>query len=56
MLDVIVITQGAITAAAVDLSITLSVDAIRATVPPINDHDSVCTATKAIALHRPGAR
>ncbi|WP_175945053.1 hypothetical protein [Burkholderia pyrrocinia] len=52
MLDVIFITRSAITAAIVDLCATLSPDAARATVSPINDHDSVRPMIDAIALHR----
>ncbi|MPV70443.1 hypothetical protein [Burkholderia sp. BE17] len=60
MLDVIFITRSAITAAVVDLCATLSLDAARATVSPINDHDSArpvnscgtgrCTVTCMVTL------
>ncbi|WP_161556595.1 hypothetical protein [Burkholderia pyrrocinia] len=56
MLDVIAIARSTITAAAVDLCVTLSFDAARATVPPINDHDSVRPAINAIALPHRGMR
>ncbi|UVE69997.1 hypothetical protein L2Y90_33250 (plasmid) [Burkholderia pyrrocinia] len=52
MLDVIFITRSAITAAIVDPCATLSLDAARATVSPINDHDSARPAIDAIVLHR----
>ncbi len=41
MLDVIFITRSAVTAAVVKLCVTLPFDAARATVPPINGHDSL---------------
>ncbi|NTX28520.1 hypothetical protein HT746_15515 [Burkholderia pyrrocinia] len=52
MLDVSFIARSTITAAVVDQCATLALDAARATVPPINDHDSVPPVIDAIVLYR----
>lgn len=52
MLDVIFVTRSAITAAVVKLCVTLPFDAARATVPPINGHDSICPTVDVIVLNR----
>lgn len=55
-LDVIVIRPITITAvaavAAVELCVTLPVDVVQATAPPINDHDSVLRRSRQARLHR----
>lgn len=52
-LDVIVIRPITITAvAAVELCVTLPVDVVQATDPPINDHDSVLRRSRQARLHR----
>lgn len=55
-LDVIVIRPITITAvaavAAVELCVTLPVDVVQATAPPINDHDSVLRRPRQARLHR----
>lgn len=51
--DVIVIRPITITAVtAVELCVTLPVDVVQATVPPINDHDSVFRRSRQARLHR----
>ncbi len=52
-LDVIVIRPITITAVtAVELCVTLPIDVAQATVPPINDHDSVLRRSRQARLHR----
>ncbi|WP_155632664.1 hypothetical protein [Burkholderia cepacia] len=51
-LDVIDIRPITITAvAAVELCVMLPVDAVQATAPPINDHDSVLPRSRQARLH-----